>query len=112
MRRGELLSVRLRDVSLRTRTIKLHNTKNGEPRVVPLTPKAIAVLSSLNKSDDLVFPVKPNAVRLAWERLRTRAGLEDLRWRDLRYEAVSRSFEYGLTVPEMAFISGHRDPRT
>jgi integrase len=36
---------------------------------------------------------------------------EDLRLHDLRHEAVSRFFEYGLTVPEVALISGHRDPR-
>lgn len=58
-----------------------------------------------------VFPVTANAVRLAWERLRRRAGLEDLRLHDLRHEAVSRFFEYGPTVPEVALISGHRDPR-
>jgi integrase len=29
----------------------------------------------------------------------------------MRHEAVSRFFEYGLTVPELALISGHRDPR-
>jgi integrase len=58
-----------------------------------------------------VFPVTANAVRLAWERLRRRAGLKDLRLHDLRHEAVSRFFEYGLTVPEVALISGHRDPR-
>ncbi|WP_280136912.1 tyrosine-type recombinase/integrase [Microvirga vignae] len=50
-------------------------------------------------------------MRLAWERLRKRAGLEDLRLHDLRHEAVSRLFECGLTVPEVALISGHRDPR-
>ena len=52
-----------------------------------------------------------NAVRLAWERLRVRAGLPDLRLHDLRHEAVSRFFEYGLSVLEVALISGHRDPR-
>jgi integrase len=30
---------------------------------------------------------------------------------DLRHEAVSRFFEYGLSVPEVALISGHRDTR-
>ncbi len=58
-----------------------------------------------------MFPVSPNAVRLAWERLRTRAGIEGVRLHDLRYEAVSRFFELGLTTPEVALISGHRDPR-
>lgn len=119
MRRGELLSVQWKDVNLTAQTIRLHKTKNGEPRVVPLTPRAIAIVSSLrglssappNKPTDHLFPVKANAVRLAWERLRTRAGIEDLRLHDLRHEAVSRFFEMGLTTPEVALISGHRDPR-
>jgi integrase len=86
-------------------------TKNGHPRTIPLTPKAVEILASLEEKDERVFPVTPNAVRLAWERLRKRAGLQDLRLHDLRHEAVSRFFEYGLTVPEVALISGHRDPR-
>ncbi|WP_281369187.1 tyrosine-type recombinase/integrase [Microvirga mediterraneensis] len=111
MRRGELLSIRWRDVHLAARTVRILKTKNGHPRTIPLTPKAVDILSSMERKDDRVFPVTPNAVRLAWERLRKRAGLEDLRLHDLRHEAVSRFFEYGLTVPEVALISGHRDPR-
>ena len=40
-----------------------------------------------------------------------RAGIKDLRFHDLRHEAVSRLFEKGLTVPEVSIISGHKDPR-
>jgi integrase len=40
-----------------------------------------------------------------------RARLSDFRYHDLRHEAVSRFFEAGLNVPEVALISGHRDPR-
>jgi integrase len=111
MRRGELLSIRWKDVDLTGPTVRILKTKNGHPRTIPLTPKAVEVLSSLERKDDRIFPVTPNAVRLAWERLRKRAGVEDLRLHDLRHEAVSRFFEYGLTVPEVALISGHRDPR-
>ncbi|NBJ12565.1 tyrosine-type recombinase/integrase [Microvirga arsenatis] len=111
MRRGELLSIRWKDVDLSASTIRILKTKNGHPRTIPLTPKAVEILASLNRKDERVFPLTPNAVRLAWGRLRKRAGLEDLRLHDLRHEAVSRFFEYGLTVPEVALISGHRDPR-
>ena len=52
------------------------------------------------------FPVTSNGFRLAWERLRSRAGLSDL-----RHEAISRFFELGLNIPEVAVISGHNDPR-
>lgn len=111
IRRGELLSIRWKDVDQTARTIRILKTKNGHPRTIPLTPRAVEILASLERKDERVFPVTPNAVHLAWERLRRRAGLEDLRLHDLRHEAVSRFFEYGLTVPEVALISGHRDPR-
>jgi integrase len=52
-----------------------------------------------------------NAFRLAWDRLRARAGLADLHFHDLRHEAISRFFEKGLSVPEVALLSGHRDAR-
>jgi integrase len=53
-----------------------------------------------------VFVVSANAVRLAWERLKRRAGVCGLRFHDLRHEAVSGFFEKGLNMPEVAAISG------
>ena len=47
----------------------------------------------------------------AWQRLIKRTGIVDLRFHDLRHEAISRFFEMGLSVPEVALISGHRDYR-
>ena len=43
--------------------------------------------------------------------MKRRAGIEDLHFHDLRHEAISRFFEKGLSVPEVALISGHRDLR-
>ena len=39
------------------------------------------------------------------------AGITGLHFHDLRHEAISRFFERGLSVPEVALISGHRDYR-
>ena len=50
-------------------------------------------------------------MRQAWDRLCRRASIEDLHFHDLRHEAISRYFERGLSVPEVALISGHRDYR-
>jgi len=111
MRRGELLSIRWPDIDVSACTIRVSLTKNGYERVIPLTPLATQTLLSLPRSNDRVFPQAPGAVRQAWDRLIKRAGIKDLRLHDLRHEAVSRFFEYGLTVPEVALISGHRDPR-
>ncbi len=114
MRRGEILSFRWCDFDHAARTAHLADTKNGHPRVVPLSPSAIAALparASHERTDDRVFPVSPNALRLAWERLKRRAKIRDLRFHDLRHEAISRFFELGLSVPEVSLISGHKDAR-
>ncbi len=50
-------------------------------------------------------------MRQAWDRLCRRAVIDDLHFHDLRHEAISRFFEKGLSVPEVALISGHRDYR-
>jgi integrase len=65
----------------------------------------------IDPSCEHVFPISANAVRLAWERVRQRARIKDLRFHDLRHEAISRFFEIGLSVPEVALISGHKDAR-
>lgn len=112
MRRGEVLSLRWSDVDLETGIAFLPMTKNGHPRSVPLSPTAISVLLGVPRVEvGLVFPTSANSLMLAWERAKKRAGVDDLRFHDLRHEAISRFFEMGLSVPEVSLISGHRDPR-
>ncbi|MGA9751153.1 MAG: site-specific integrase [Acidobacteriota bacterium] len=113
MRRGEILSLRWPNVDLQARTAHLPQTKNGDPRTVPLSASALEILErqKQSKGDDVVFPATGNAVRLAWERLKKRVGIEDLHFHDLRHEAISRFFEHGLSMPEVSAISGHKDPR-
>lgn len=111
MRRGELISLRWKDVDLTKGTVRLHQTKNGRPRAVPLTPRAIVEFTRLDRKGESVFPISGNAVHLSWNRIRNRAGLEGLRFHDLRHEAISRFFELGLSIPEVAAISGHRDTK-
>ena len=88
-------------------------TKNGTSREVPLSKKAVKVFRNQKSRQDsqTQFPVNVNAFRLAWERLRKRADLCDLRFHNLRDEAISRFFEMGLSVPEVAVISDHKDAR-
>lgn len=113
MRRGELLSVRWEHIDRDKRTLFLPMTKNGHPRTVPLDANALAVIDRLSKSqkDDRLIPLTVEALKLAWKRLVKRARIIDFHFHDLRHEAISRFFERGLTVPEVALISGHRDVR-
>jgi integrase len=111
MRRSEILKLRWCDVDLENGFASLYDTKNGEDRRVPLTRRCIEVLQTSPQTDERVFPISATCLRLAWNRARKKAGIADLRFHDLRHEAVSRFFEMGMSVPEVALISGHKDVR-
>ena len=113
MRRGELLGLTWSNVDLDRRIAHLPMTKNGEIRDVPLSGRALDTLLMLKATSttDRVFEISGNAVRLCWEHLRVRAGCPDLHFHDLRHEAVTRLFEKGFNVIEVATISGHKELR-
>ena len=115
MRRGEILRLSWIDIDYDNRTLHIPITKNGHARTIPMTTKAIEILQELQCRDDddkhKPFPLSDNAAKLAWQRLLKRSGIEDLHFHDFRHEAISRFFEKGLSVPEVALISGHRDFR-
>jgi integrase len=119
MRRGELMGLTWADIDLPNRKAYLHDTKNGDPRQVPLTQDAVTILSALSKDDSgKVFPMSLVTLRIQFERVclfakkqYTEGGtnpFDDLRFHDLRHEALSRLSDAGLNVIELSHISGHR----
>ena len=109
MRRGELLSARWRNVSLHTGTLHIEYSKNAHSRTIPLSGDAIGIIKALeerrHRDDEFLVPLTEDAAKMAWKRIVRRAGLKDLRFHDLRHEAVSHFFERGLNVPEDAATS-------
>jgi integrase len=119
MRRSELINLCWEDIDLKSRTLSIHKTKNGIPRQIPLSDKAIMVLQCLvddwvtngdqnNNTRDRVFNLSATAISHRFARLREKAGIRDLRVHDLRHESISRLFELGLNQMEVAAISGHQ----
>lgn len=109
-RREELLSMRRENLAQDGSTIKLIDTK--DPRkyreeVVPVPPAALALLRSIPGSDPVFLPYKPESVSARWQRAVRRVSLPHLRFHDLRHEGISRLFEAGLSIEEVALISGH-----
>jgi len=112
MRRSELISIRWTDINLMTRTLHIPKTKTDTPRTIPLTVKAVNILGSLQRNiTGDVFNISAGSVSQAFKRACKRVGIENLRFHDCRHEAVTRFFEMGLNVMEVASISGHRDLR-
>ena len=110
MRRGEILRVSKCHYNEHDRTLLIPITKNGYARTIPLTSTADSIIQNIGKSE-LIYSKSTEGFMSAWQRLIKRTGIVDLRFHDLRHEAISRFFEMGLSVPEVALISGHRDYR-
>jgi integrase len=122
MRSSEITGLRLGQVDTARRVVRLQNTKNEDARTVPLTKRAAAELIEAIANPlrpqgcDLIFFGEPgrDGVRRPynfnkmWRKVKTDLGLSDLRFHDLRHEAVSRLVEAGLSDQEVASISGHK----
>lgn len=109
MRRGELLSLRWSDVFIADCFVRLHDTKNGESRDVPLSIRAVGVLANLPiHISGKVFPITADAVKKVYIRAVERAGLVDLHFHDLRHEATSRIAEKLDNVLELSAVTGHK----
>ncbi|MCJ2058088.1 site-specific integrase [Methylobacterium sp. J-048] len=111
MRKSELLNAKWIDINFSQSTLHIPKTKNEYPRTIPLTPKAIGIIRSIERKDSnsTIISVNYYTLNSWWVALLKSAGIRNLRWHDLRHEGISRHFEHGLSVPEVAMISGHRD---
>lgn len=112
MRRGELLALEWQNVDLKKRLAYLPITKNGESRIVPLSPQAVAVLSSIPRAlSGRIFAISPMALRKAFERACESAGVQDFHFHDLRHTATTRLAEKLPNLIELASVTGHKDVR-
>lgn len=115
-RRMEIMSLSWKDVDLERGIITLHETKNGERRVLPLAGHALDLMKQHAKvrhvSCDLVFPGKsfkaPVDLRTPFENALKRAEIADFRWHDLRHSCASYLAMNGASLAEIAEILGHK----
>jgi len=116
MRQGEIMGLTWEDLDLHQGRATLHETKNGERRVVPLTGKALDLLKAHAKvrrlDTNLLFPgknpQKPIDLRAPWEAALKKAGIEDFRFHDLRHSAASYLAMNGASMAEIAEVLGHK----
>lgn len=107
MRQGEVLGLRWEHVG--DRVVHLPQTKNGHPRDVPLTRRAVDLLVRLRGIDpERCFTVSSASCDVLFRRARDAAGVVDLHFHDSRREGTSRLAKK-VDVLTLARITGHRD---
>ena len=111
-RRSELFRLDWQHVDLANGRITFTETKNGEDRSVRLSDRALRILLAQEPKDSgIVFtylgkPIKD--VKTAFGKARKKAGLEDVRFHDLRHTFASRLVQQGLPLYEVMHMTGHK----
>ncbi len=123
MRASELMELRHKNVNLHQGIIFLQNSKNGEPRFIPLKGYAYNLIAShLSHGKDccpesLVFPSpgnskRPYDIRTAWRAALKRANINDFRLHDLRHTTASYHRMNGKGLHDIGALLGHKDARS
>lgn len=116
MRQAEIMNLTWPDVDLQRGRIILHETKNGERRLVPLAGYALQLVRELDKvrciDTTLLFPSddrrQPIDLRFPWEKALKLAGIDNFRFHDLRHSAASSLAMNGASLAEIAEVLGHK----
>jgi len=118
-RKNEILALKWAYVDFERHCLRLPDSKTGA-KVVPLAAAALELLAELPRADDAVW-VLPAAgkgdghytgLQKAWEKIRDRAGLPDLRLHDLRHSFASFAVADGATLFMVGKVLGHKQART
>jgi len=117
-RKSEALTLKWDWVDQDRNMLRLPDSKTGA-KVVPLGAPAVDFLSTVprNQENPFVFPSTKTDSHLVdiqkiWNRIRTAAGLEDLRLHDLRHNYASIGASQGESLYVVGKILGHTQAQT
>ncbi|MBT8169819.1 tyrosine-type recombinase/integrase [Falsiruegeria litorea] len=109
MRAGEIAGLEWERVDLDRRVVRLIHTKNGRPRDVPLSTKAVELLEALPNADP-VFGLSSRQLDVLFRKSRDKANVVGLTFHDSRHAAIT-ALSKKLDVLDLARMVGHSDIR-
>lgn len=119
MRQGEICKVCWSDYSEAKSTLLIRGGKNPNKMVdktIPLVTnrginpaELIAEQKHLSGTFERIFPYSKHTISTTFTRACKKLGIDDLRFHDLRHEAVSQLFEQGFQIQHVIAISRHSD---
>ena len=114
MRKGEILYLRWNDVDFDKLFIFIKTSKSGVARKVPMNAMVVESLKKIKRESDYVFcnpktKERIKDVKTAFKAACRRAGINDLRFHDLRHTAATYMVTGGVDLVTVAEILGHAD---
>lgn len=111
MRQSEITGLTWNRVFIGKRYLKLVATKNGRPREVPLSKKAIGILESIGvKKSGNVFCIKSQDASTWFMKARIEAGLEGFTFHDARHTAATH-IALKIPVLDLCKMFGWSNPQ-
>lgn len=114
-RLGEICRVRWEDLNEDKKTLLVRDVKNprrkiGNHQWSRLTLEGLAIIQRQprHRDDPRIFPYLGTSVSRAFLRANKILGIDNLHFHDLRHEAISRLFERGYAIQEVALFSLHQ----
>jgi integrase len=90
------------------RDMKNPGEKIGNDVWCDLPPEALQIVLSMPKKHEEIFPFCGDTIGANFTRACQLLDIIDLHLHDLRHDGVSRLFEIGRNIPQVATVSGHR----
>ncbi|MEP2577759.1 MAG: tyrosine-type recombinase/integrase [Roseibium sp.] len=98
--------------------LKEHKSDRHGAKAIPLSQAASRILESIERVDEnpyVFVGMKENQhitdLQRPWRRIRSRAGLSDVRIHDLRHTFASMGISVGGSLPIIGGLLGHRTPQ-
>jgi integrase len=117
-RKGEIETLKWPEIDFEAGYLKLADSKTGQ-KAIPLNAGALQVLSDqkLLQGSDYVFPAYRGeghyeGTPKVWRRIRSMAGIENVRLHDLRHSFASIAVSGGASLPIIGALLGHADSST
>ena len=113
MRRGEVCRIAWEDVDADKRMVMVRQRKHPRAKKtndewVPLLGDSWDVIQRQPGRAGRIFPIHETTITKYFGDACKALSIPDLQLRDMRHEGVSRMFEYGYKIQEVALVSGHR----
>lgn len=112
-RLGELLGLKDSDIDPINDTMSLWKTKNGDARVLPITPELKSILANRSGLGRPFGMLNRSTVDHTWARVRNTLGISPrVTFHSIRHTVVSRLLDANLGVAKVQAFVGHRNINT